>query len=814
MFYVYLTLFWLIGIWFSETAVAATLPNWAWVGAAFFAFVASYWLRKVEETSHLLLACLSLFCMGVMRARSAEIDLSPQHISRLNDAPRPVAIAGTVIAEPDVRDSVTNLRIQVESAAIISAQNPDGEWASAEGVVLVTALRYPEIAYGTQVTATGRLETPFESAEFSYKEFLAREGIHSTMYLPRVRVSAENQGNPLYTSLLQFKQRAVTTIARIVPAPESAVLQSMLFGDRTFLTDRMLENYRIAGLAHTIVVSGFHVSIILSLVLGFSQFVTTPRWALLVTTLVLILYAMMVGLKPSVIRAVIMSLAYLLGQVWLGRRTSSLAILGLLAFGMTAYDPTDLYDVSFQLSFAATLGIILYTEPISAAIQARVQQITSPDFVKGYARHLITIVAMTLSAQLLTLPLVAWHFEQISLISIISNLFTVPVLPISMTLGSAATFVGMAFEPLGEILGWLVWLPLRYMTGMLAVFARVPFAAVPVQISSFSVVTLYLLIGLISWYRSQPVTLRLEIWERVMVDVPERSLAGGSLAAMLLIFGWYNTQPDGMLHVTFFDVGQGDATLIETPSGNQILIDAGYSPSMISSRLGRAIPFWDRTIDLVIVTHPDADHVAGVPEVLARYEVGQLLVDGHHTDISEFYAAMLNAAETHSMMPTTLRAGEVIAIDDGVRLEIVHPGEVLDDETRNNNSVSMRLVYGAFSLLLTGDAEHSAENEILRRNLPLQSMVYKAGHHGSKTSSTPAFLDAVNPQIVVVSAGEGNRFGHPHPEVMERFAERGATVLCTNQFGSIEVVTDGQQMWWEAAKRPTKPEAPCVFEER
>jgi competence protein ComEC len=142
--------------------------------------------------------------------------------------------------------------------------------------------------------------------------------------------------------------------------------------------------------------------------------------------------------------------------------------------------------------------------------------------------------------------------------------------------------------------------------------------------------------------------------------------------------------------------------------------------------------------------------------------------------------------------------GEVIQLDNGVRLEVLHPGDTLDGESRNENSVSMRLVYGNFTFLLTGDAEGRAEQEMLATGLPLQALVFKAGHHGSRSSSTMPFLQAVRPQIIVVSAGLDNRFMHPHPEMLERAKTVGAAVLRTDQLGTIEVITDGQTMWWQA----------------
>jgi beta-lactamase superfamily II metal-dependent hydrolase len=213
------------------------------------------------------------------------------------------------------------------------------------------------------------------------------------------------------------------------------------------------------------------------------------------------------------------------------------------------------------------------------------------------------------------------------------------------------------------------------------------------------------------------------------------------------------------------------------------------------------MPFWDRDLDILVATHPDADHVAGLVDVFDRYTIDQLITDGGELGISSTYDALLLAAEASDTVIHAAQAGEVIEIGDGVRLEVVHPSAYFDTEDRNDNSVSFRLLYEDFSLLLTGDAEEPAEQAMLAQGYPLHSLVFKAGHHGSRTSSSLPFLEAVKPQIIIVSAGVDNRFGHPHPEVLERAQAIGATVLRTDELGTIEVMTDGQTMGWQAGPK-------------
>jgi competence protein ComEC len=249
------------------------------------------------------------------------------------------------------------------------------------------------------------------------------------------------------------------------------------------------------------------------------------------------------------------------------------------------------------------------------------------------------------------------------------------------------------------------------------------------------------------------------------------------------------------------DVGQGDATLIVTPNGRQVLVDGGFYPSVLNDQLGRHMPFWDKEIDMLVATHPDADHVSGLVGVFDRYDVDYLITDGEGLGESPIYDEVLLAADREGTAVHPAQIGEIIHLDEGIHLEVLHPGEQLNKESRNENSVSMRLVYDNFTFLFTGDAEEKAEQEMLATGLPLSSLIFKAGHHGSRSSSTTPFLEAIRPQIIVVSSGADNRFGHPHPEMLARAEAIGASILRTDQLGTIEVITDGQMMWWQSGRK-------------
>lgn len=249
--------------------------------------------------------------------------------------------------------------------------------------------------------------------------------------------------------------------------------------------------------------------------------------------------------------------------------------------------------------------------------------------------------------------------------------------------------------------------------------------------------------------------------------------------------------PDGRLHVWFLDVGQGDAIFIQAPDGRQVLVDGGPSPTALLNELGDIMPFWDRHLDLVVLTHPDGDHITGLIPLLERYNVGQVL-DTPRSDTAALAATWRERVNGLSRLYAV--RGMRLSLGDLV-ITVLHPapmplvGTASDD---NNNAIVLRLDYGQTSFLLTGDAEAEAEADLIRAGLPLRSTLLKVGHHGSNGSTSAPFVAAVSPQVAVIQVGRENSFGHPHPEVLKRLA--GIQVLRTDQDGRIEVVSDGRRL--------------------
>ncbi len=263
------------------------------------------------------------------------------------------------------------------------------------------------------------------------------------------------------------------------------------------------------------------------------------------------------------------------------------------------------------------------------------------------------------------------------------------------------------------------------------------------------------------------------------------------------VFAWsvvYDLNKPQFLEVSFFDIGQGDAIFIETPNNYQILIDGGPT-SAILEKLGKEMPFWDRTIDLIVLTHPEHDHIAGLLEVLKRYKVDFILWSGVLRDTGE-YKEWKKLIEDEDVKIKIAKIGQKI-LTPKIFFDVLHPFEDLEGKevkNTNNTSIALRLVFNNNSFIFTGDFYKSIEKKLVDRGLYLNSDVLKVGHHGSKTSTSEKFLEEVNPEIAVISAGKENSYGHPHPEVLDILDKYDIKVLRTDRDGDIKITSDGQNI--------------------
>jgi competence protein ComEC len=514
------------------------------------------------------------------------------------------------------------------------------------------------------------------------------------------------------------------------------------------------------------------------------------------------LYTLLVGADAAVVRAAIMGGLYVLA-LYFGRQAEARTSLLFSAILMTAINPNTLWDVGFQLSFAATAGLIWLVPPLERLTERWAGALGGLGHGRGVPGLLSEALLVTLAAQIATGPLVVYHFGRLSLVSLLTNLLVLPVQPMVMLAGGLAALAGLVWLPAGQALGWLAWLPLAWTVGVVHGTAAFPLASFTLgRFSPWLLALIYAGLAGLVWQMS-----RVPARDEARPPAPGGSalrrstrvmLSAGGLAVLL---PWLALAalPDGRLHVAFLDVGQGDAIFITTPRGRQILIDGGPSPGVVLSAIGQRMPFWDRSLDLVVNTHPEADHLGGLPEVLERYRVERVIQSDVEGDTA-LYRAWETALAEEGAAVASAQAGMRMALGDGVWLEVLHPGAAPTGEGLNNHSVVLRLRLGRVSFLLPGDIETGVERRLAGEPSTLAATVLKAPHHGADTSSSAEFLAAVQPQVAVISVGAENRFGHPAAAVLARYAERGVPMLRTDELGTIELITDGKRLWLETTR--------------
>jgi competence protein ComEC len=412
---------------------------------------------------------------------------------------------------------------------------------------------------------------------------------------------------------------------------------------------------------------------------------------------------------------------------------------------------------------------------------------------------LIDPLAVTVAAVIATAPLLALDFGRLSLVAVPANLVIVPAFPLMLLASLIAALGGLL--PFGHLVaGAPAYALLRYWLLVAGWLGSQPGAAAGAGgYSRTWLIGTYLALAAIAvifapWLRRVAVA-ELAPSEPFRWRTARRRGAYLLPGALLLVgLGWVaRGSGDQWLEVTVLDVGQGDAILIEAPGGQDVLVDGGPGDAVLRG-LGRELAWNDRSIDLVVMTHAQADHGTGLIDVLARYDVRAVMMPATSGD-SLVGAAVREAAEKEGSEMTVAKAGRAFELGNGVTLEVLWPKDGLDGGTSVNNAATvMRLSWGDVSFLLTSDIEAATERVLVEDGAELNATVLKVAHHGSATSSTPAFVQAVSPEVNVVSSGTDNRYRHPDAEVVDRLDDYGA-VYNTAISGAVHIETDGHRLW-------------------
>ena len=687
-------------------------------------------------------------------------------------------------------------------------------------IVAATLPWYPPVVPGDRVGLSGRIRPPHED---DYGAYLARIGAVGTLRADGLNVLPVT--GSLAGQLEGLRRAAADGLDRAIPEPEAGLAAGVLIGLRDRVDRDLAAAFTTAGASHVVAISGWNIAIVASTLAAIGGGLQRRRRAIL-TAVAIVAYIAFVGPSASVVRAGVMAGVVLLARE-LGRPGTAAAALGWAVTGLLLLDPAWIDDAGFRLSVLAAAGIIAWgssmTERLSGAAPGRLR------------RWLAEILGVSLAAQAATTPIVLLEFGRLSLVAPAVNLIVVPLVPPAMAAGTLALGAGVLTDiGLPSILAVLVGLPAwalyAAMVAAVRIGAGLPMASVELGSPWDAISAAASLVAILAVARWGGRLLAARAVARAAVvrrpasvgvagsgrrpgrggsspGVRAAAIAlGGSIVGLALVVAY---RPDGVARVVVLDVGQGDGILVEGGRGGRMVVDGGPDPGRLLIALDERLPPWDRRIDVLVLSHPHEDHVAGLALLLQRYRVGRVYEPGMRGP-GPGYDAWAKVLADGGPPRGRLATGDQLTLDS-ISLRVLWPDasrvpEQPSDSGTGINNVSIVLLgeVAGHRFLLAGDVEEGVDPELLERGLPPVDLL-KVAHHGSGTASTREFLEAVRPDVAVVSAGAGNPYGHPNPGTLARLGELAGQTLRTDTDGTVEVAFGGDGLRVRTSGPRTRP---------
>lgn len=634
---------------------------------------------------------------------------------------------------------------------------------------------------GMACKVTGNLAAPPIATNpnaFNYKNYLNQNQIFWILEIDQLSTSScVSEKTSLRLSLLKIREKGTAYLLKYFPENTAPLAIALIFGDRNFIDGETLQSYQKLGIIHLLAISGLHVGLLAGMFFfaGIRAGITREKMTAAIM-LILPSYAIITGASPSVTRAVLMMLLVLLAR----KLKAPLLIIDVFAIVFILYtftSPFIVYNAGFQLSFAVSLSLIL----------------SAPLILKRFTKAIAVIMTVSFVSQLSAAPILLWHFFEVSIISIFANVIFVPLFSIlllpaifilfllHLLTGGKAAFLLVPFD---RVIGWIDFAAER--------LSSIPYTSIVLGRPVLAVLFLYILVIPVFFSRwEKSAGKKLLLWN-----------ASLPLFVLLIHFSTNALSPYG--EVTFIDVGQGDSILIKLPYGRgNYLIDTGgtirfkteeWKERREPFETGKdtVVPFLKSkgigTIDRLILTHGDMDHVGGAAAVIDELKVKTVMLP-LVSEVSELEQEIIKKAKSKNVEVVITQAGDRWK-EGSYLFQVLSPSEENEGE-KNDGSIVLYTYLGGLSWLFTGDLEAAGEENLIKSYPGLRIDVLKAGHHGSKTSSTEAFLSGVEPQIAVMSAGKNNRYGHPHTEVLERLRDRKIRILRTDKQGAVSYIFKG-----------------------
>lgn len=663
-----------------------------------------------------------------------------------------------------------------------------------------------KLEYGDEITFQAEYEkadTARNYGGFDYNKYLKTNKIYGIVKAKKIDIIEKENYNKVLMLISKFKNSIIDNCNKILEKDEAALLTGILIGNKDNLSNDIKESFRQSSLSHLLAVSGAHMTyIILAITLLLDKIKIHKKLGKIITILLLVFFTILTGISSSVTRACIMAIYVIIGSL-IYRRPNILASISISFLLILIINPYKILDVGLQLSYGGTIGILIFNKNLESTIKklfnkTNLQILYNPKnrlllFFSKILKYIKNMFIISVSANLIIFPIIAYHYNTFSLTFFISNILAGPLLGIIIILGFITIIISFVSIKISRIFSYALSIFLKLLIGITNLCSNLPLSKIYVKTPSIFLIFLYYLI--IFLFLKRKINLRKINLRNVNFKKILNKKVLAIILIIVLIFQIIKIIPKD-LKIYFIDVGQGDSTLIVTPRNKTILIDGGGSENIENYDVGKSIviPYLlDRGItklDYIIISHFDSDHVGGLFSVMEELKVKNIIIS-NQIQTSKNYESFKKIVRENKINVRVVNKADKLQVEKDLYFDILWPNNnnLVTDNVLNNNSIVCKLYYKNFSCLFTGDIEQIAEKQILKEyknNLNiLNSTILKVAHHGSNTSSTEKFLEAVNPKIALVGVGENNKFGHPNDEVIERLEKIKVKIYRTDQMGEI-----------------------------
>lgn len=643
----------------------------------------------------------------------------------------------------------------------IESINNDSKYKNINVLLRVKkASKSNSLKYGDRINGKGNFERPSVKRNykgFDYSEYLKTKSVYMICVVDYNNIEiVKNNSLFMYDMCINnLKSRIKNNMLKILPKESANISIALLLGDTFMLDSDQKELFSEASLSHILAISGMHVSyVIIGVDFLLKRF--DKRKGKYFFIIILFFFSHFTGGSASVVRAVIMAIIAIFSKL-IYRKSDTLNNIGIAALIILILNPYSIMNLGFQLSFFGTLGIVLLNTKISSMLK----------FIKY--KKINSLLSVSISANIMIFPILINTYNTISFVFLISNILVAPLLGVMCFTGYLTIIISLISINMSKACAIILNVILKIFSVIAYISGNLEFLKFTVRTPNIIIIVVYYLIifYMFFYYKKNHKKMLIKIFSSIIIII---------LIFKLIFSVIFNYK--AKLRIYFVDVGQGDCTVIVTPTNKTIIIDGGGNEGR-EYDIGKnvLIPYLlDRgicSIDYIIFSHFDSDHAKGLLSIMEKMKVKNAIVSKQGKD-SDNYSCFLKLAEKKKIKVIYMHLGEIIKVDKYIYLDFLWPcEELINENVLNNNSIVCKLHYGKFTMLFTGDIEKIAEDMILQKYNEkqeyLSANVLKVGHHGSKTSSSSNFINAINPEVALIGVGENNKFGHPNEDVIERF---------------------------------------------